>query len=261
MQVVAARRGGPLEAVQRREDARPVPLLGGFGGLRPRRAGKLVALEDGRAGLHRDDGLDRGLHAFLGALLGHLVPALALRIFQQFRAAVANLVGDAEVLGVIGDGNPVQRPVLLVALAIVENDFATRRNAEQVLRGQRDAEHPGVEREAGMDMRHAPEDAGRKLLIDVGRVRGRLRLHGLWCIRRRRRVLRRGTVTEACECQHECGAGKPGCNHIRQPVLSCHGASLDRLVNPDARVAVKRSKRCTIDIRFGQRRSGHDCEG
>ena len=252
MQVVGARRGGPLESVQRREDARPVPLLGSFGGLYPGRASELVALEDGYAGLHRHDCLDRGLHAFLGALLGHLVPALALRIFQQFGAAAANLVGDAEVLGVIGDGNPVQRPVLLVALAVVENDLATRRNAEQVVRGQRDAEHPGVERETGMNMRHTPKHAGRKLLVDVGRVRGRLRLYGLRCIRGRRRVLRRGTVTEACKRQHECGAGKPGCNHVRQSDLSRHGTSLDRLVNPDARVATKRSKSCTIDIRFGQ---------
>ena len=247
--------------MQRCEDARVVPFLGSLGGVRPRGTGELVALEDGCAGLHRDDGLDRGFHAFLGALLGHLVPALALRIFQQFRAAGANLVGDAEVLGVIGDGDPVQRPVLLVALAIVENDFATRRNAEQVLRGQRDAEHPGVERETGMNMRHAPEHAVGKLLIDMGRVSGRLRLYGLRRIRGRRRVPRRGAVTEACKRQYECRAGKNGCNHVRQSGLSCHGTSLERLVNPGARVATMQSKSCTIHIRFGQCRSGHDCEG
>ena len=96
MQVVPARRAGPFEAVKCGEDARLYSMLGRDGGLRPGRAGEFVALEDRHAGLHRDDRFDGGLHALLRARLRHLVPALALRIFEKLGAARANLIGDAQ---------------------------------------------------------------------------------------------------------------------------------------------------------------------
>ena len=95
-----------------------------------------------------------------GLAFGHLVPALALRVREQLGAAGANLIGDAEVLGVVGDGDPVQRPVLLEAQAVVEDDFAARCHSEEVVRGQRDAEHARVEGVAGVDVGHAPEARG-----------------------------------------------------------------------------------------------------
>ena len=173
MEVVAAGRRCPLEAVKSGEDVRPVPPFGGLGGVCPGRAGQLVALENGRAGLHRDDRFDRGLDACLRARPRHLVPALALRALEEFGAAGADLVGDAEILGMVSDRYPVERTVLPVALAVVEDDLAPRRNPEEVVRRQRDPEHSGVEREAGVHVRHAPEDSVREMLIRIRRV-GRL---------------------------------------------------------------------------------------
>ena len=84
---------------------------------------------------------------------------------------------------------------------------------------------------------------------DVGRVRGCRRLNGLWCIRGRRGFLRCGEADRAAESQHECRASDAAHNHVRRSHLSFHGIPL----GDSPRVATKRSKGCTIDIRFGQR--------
>ena len=108
------------------------------------------------------------------ALLGHLVPALALWVGEELGAAGANLIGDAHILGMVGDGDPVQRPVLFEALAVVEDDFPAPGNPEEVVGGRRYPEHSRVEGVAGVDVGNAPEDAVGELLVRVGRIIGLL---------------------------------------------------------------------------------------
>ena len=175
MKVVAAGRASPLEAVQRGENARLVPLLGCRGGVRPGRGRELAGVEDRLAGLHGDDRFDGGFDTLLRARLGHLVPALALRVGEELGAAGANLIGDAHVLGMVGDGDPVQRPVLFEALAVVHDDFPARGNPEEVVGGRRYPEHSRVEGVAGVDVGNAPVDAVGELLVRVGRIIGLLR--------------------------------------------------------------------------------------
>jgi hypothetical protein len=110
-----------------------------------------------------------GLDALLRARLGHLVPALTLRIRQQRGAAGANLVRDPHVLRMVGDRDPIQRPVLLESNTVVHHDFPAGGHPEQILGGQRHPEHPGVEGVPGVDVRHAPVHLVRKRLPDVRR--------------------------------------------------------------------------------------------
>src|SRR5271157_4725721 len=137
--------------MQRGEYTWLVPLLGCRGGVNPGRGREFAGVEDRLTGLHGDDRFDGGFDTLLRARLGHLVPALALWVGEEIGAAGANLIGDARVLGMVGDGDPVQRPILFEALAVVENDFPTRGNLEEVVGGQRDPEHSGVEGVAGVD--------------------------------------------------------------------------------------------------------------
>ena len=193
VQVVAAGRGRPLEAVQRGEHTWLVPLLGCRGRVRPGRRRELAGVEDRLAALHGDDRLDGGFDALLWARLGHLVPPLALRVGKEFGAAGANLIGDAHVLGMVGDGDPVERPVLLEAHAVVDDDFAARGNPEEIVGSRRHAEHSRVEGVAGVDVGDAPENAVREGLAHIrGELPASDDLGGFGRDRRPGRFLRRG---------------------------------------------------------------------
>ena len=61
----------------------------------------------------------------------------------------------------------IERPILLEAHAVVDDDFAAGRDLEEVVRRQRDAEHAGVEGIAGVDVSDAPKDPGREGLRHV----------------------------------------------------------------------------------------------
>ena len=139
-------------------------------GVRPGRGRELAGVEDRLAGLHGDDRFDGGFDTLLRARLGHLVPALALWVGEEIGAAGANLIGDAHVLGMVGDGDPVQRPVLFEAHAVVHDDFAACGNSEEVVGRQRYPKHSRVEGEAGVDVGNAPVDAIRVGLAHVGGV-------------------------------------------------------------------------------------------
>ena len=128
MNVLGAGRGSPLEAVQRGENARLFPFLGRRNGVRPGVLREFVALEDRLAILDGHDCFDGGFDTLVRALLGHLIPALALRVGEESGAAGANLIGDAEILGMVGDGEPVERPVLFEAHAVVNDDFPARQH-------------------------------------------------------------------------------------------------------------------------------------
>jgi hypothetical protein len=71
----------------------------------------------------------------------------------------------------VGDGHPVQRPVLFEAHAVVHDDFPASGNPEEVVGGQRYPKHPRVEGVAGVDVGNAPEDLVRE---GLAYVRGRL---------------------------------------------------------------------------------------
>ena len=60
MKVLAAGRGSPFEAVQRGENTRLVPLLGGRSGVRPGLGHELAGVEFSLAGPHAYDGVDGG---------------------------------------------------------------------------------------------------------------------------------------------------------------------------------------------------------
>ena len=123
MKILAAGRGRPFEAVQRGENARLVPLLGGRGGVRPGRGRELVASKTGLPVRMETTASMAALMPSAGLVLYIVVPALAVRVGEEFGAAGANLIGDTHVLGMVGDGEPVQRPVQFEALAVVHDDF------------------------------------------------------------------------------------------------------------------------------------------
>ena len=118
----------------------------------------------------------------LNALLGHLVPPLALWVGQKRGIPSSNLIGDAHVLGMVGDGDPIERPVLFEAHAVVHDDFPAGGRFEQVIGGQRRPEHSGVEREGGVDVGNAPVDAVGDCLARVGGIIGLLRFDLAWSI-------------------------------------------------------------------------------
>ena len=89
---------------------------------------------------------------------------------EEIGAAGANLIGDAHILGMVGDGDPVQRSVLFEALAVIHDDFPACGNSEEVVGGQRYPKHSRVEGEAGVDVSDAPVNAIRVGLADVGGV-------------------------------------------------------------------------------------------
>ena len=120
--------------------------------------------------MHGDDRFDGGFNTLLRTRLGHLIPSLALRVGEKFGAAGANLIGDAHILGMVRDSDPVQRPVLFEADAIVHDDFAASGNSEEVIGGQRYPEHARVEGVAGVDVGDAPVHPGRKRLSHIGGV-------------------------------------------------------------------------------------------
>jgi hypothetical protein len=68
----------------------------------------------------------------------------------------------------VGDGNPVERPVLFEAEAVVHDDFPAGGNLEEVVRGQCYPKHPRVEGEAGVDVGNTPEDAVGVILAQKG---------------------------------------------------------------------------------------------
>ena len=187
---------------------------------------ELAGVEDRLAGLHGDDRFDGGFDTLLRARLGHLVPPLALRVGEEIGAAGANLIGDAHVLGMVGDGDPVQRPVLFEALAVVDDDFPARGNLEEVVGGQRYPEHSRVEGVAGMDVGNAPVDAVGEFLVRVRRIIGFLCFDWLACSLARRGVLGRGEVTEAAGHQREADGrqAREGC--VTQSCVSFHGCFL-----------------------------------
>ena len=203
MEILTAGRRGPLETVQRRENTRMIPLLGRLDSVRPGRCRDFTGVEDRLAALHGDDRFDGGFDTLLRAFPGHLIPALALRIGEESGVAGANLIGDSHVLGVIGDGDPVQRPVLFEALAVVEDDLTAGGDPEEVVGRRRDPEHSGVEGVAGVDVGDAPVDAIGKLLVRIGRIIGLLRFDRRAGSLGRRGSLCHGEGTEAAGRQRQ----------------------------------------------------------
>ena len=83
----------------------------------------LLVSKTGFAFLSRNDRFDTGPSTLLNARLGHLVPALALWVGEKFRTALANLIGDAQVLCMVGDGDPIERTVRFEAHTVVHDDL------------------------------------------------------------------------------------------------------------------------------------------
>ncbi len=188
----------------------------------------LDRVEDRLAGLHGDDGFDGGFDTLLRARLGHLVPPFALWIGEEFGAAGANLIGNAHILGMVGDGDPVQRPVLFEALAVVEDDFSARGNPEEVVGGRRYPKHSRVKGEAGVDVGNAPEDPTGKLLARVGRIVGLL-WFDFACSLARRDILGCGKMTEAAGQQCEGDGRQTRAYSVMQSCVSFHGCFLSLL--------------------------------
>ena len=95
----------------------------------------------------------------------------------------------------VGDGDPVQRPVLLEAQAVVDDDFPASGNFEEVVGGQRYPEHSRVEGVAGVDVGDTPVNPFGEFLIRVGRIIGFRCFDWLGCSLALRGILGRGEVT------------------------------------------------------------------
>ena len=172
--------------------------------MSPRRGRDLAGIEDRLAGLHGDDSLDGSFDTLLGARLRHLVPALPLRVGEEFGAALANLIGDSHVFRMVGNGNPVQRPVLFESHAIIHSHFPARRDLEEVIGAERYPKHPRVEGVAGVDVRDAPVDAVGETLVRVRRIIGLLLCNLAGRSSGRRSILPHGNLTEAIDHHSDC---------------------------------------------------------
>ena len=144
--------------------------------------------------LMRDDSFDGGFDTLLRALPGRFIPPLAGWVGKEFGAAGRDFIGQAEILGMVGDREPVQRPVDLGALVVVDDDFPASGVSEEVVGSQRDPEHSRVEGVAGVVVGSAPEDAVGELLVRVGRIIGPFLCSPLGGSIGRRGILGRGEV-------------------------------------------------------------------
>ena len=88
-----------------------VELLDRLGGLRPSPSRELRVVDFRLVEEDGIDGFPRGLEGHLRALLIHVVPFLARRVGEQRRVATAKLIGQTHIFGMVGDREPVQRPV------------------------------------------------------------------------------------------------------------------------------------------------------
>jgi hypothetical protein len=119
----------------------------------------------------------------------------------------------------VGDGDPVQWPVLFESLAVVGDDFPTGGNLEEVVRGQRHPKHSRVEGVAGVNVGHAPIDSVGEILVRVGRIIGRLLFSPLG---RGFGILGAGEMSEAAGRQYE-GDDQPRADCVIQWGVCSHG--------------------------------------
>ena len=174
MEVVALGRRCPFKAVQRGENAGIVEFLDRLGGLRPGPRRELRIVDFRLVEENGIDGFPRGLEGHLRALLIHVVPFLACRVGEQRRVAATKLIGQTQVFGMVGDREPVQRPVQSDFQAAVDGDDFAPGVAEHVGGQQRHSGQSCVGGEAGMDVGRAPENPVREVLVDKrGIVLGR----------------------------------------------------------------------------------------
>ena len=97
----------------------------------------------------------------------------------------------------VGDGHPVQRPVLFEAHAVVHDDFPASGNPDEVVGGQRYPKHPRVEGVAGVDVGNAPVDTIGEVLVRVGGIIGLALFTLLELLPLRRGILGRSELAEA----------------------------------------------------------------
>ena len=105
------------------------------------------------------------------ALLDHVVPALPLRHGEDVGSAGDDIRCKAEIVGVIGDDEEVERTAEPDRLPARGDHLLALGKAVSLGRPQSRAEHSGVERDRGVQVRVAEERAFRKRSVCIGRVR------------------------------------------------------------------------------------------
>jgi hypothetical protein len=151
---------------------------------------------------------------------------LPLLAGEESGAALANLIGDAEILSMVGDGEPVERPVYLGAHAVVNDDFPATAKFEEVVGGQRDPEHTGVEGVAGVDVANAPIDAGGEMPVRVGRKIGMIHCSPLGGGRDLIGVLSQSVVNKATGRQPDADGRQAREGRVMESYVSFQGGCL-----------------------------------
>ncbi len=169
VQVVAVGHRGPLEADEGREPARLVVLLRCGGDSRPGgSAQRIVALERIVQRVHAGDPFVVGIGALAG--LDQVVHLLAPSGLQQFRVGGGDLRGQAQVLGMVGDHQEVQRALQPGRQAGARGHLFAAREAIRLFRAQAVADHAGVGGVRGVQVRVAEVHPVRKVLGRVWRI-------------------------------------------------------------------------------------------
>ena len=177
----------PLVADERREAPRLVVLLGNRGVLRPDALGKPRIRRDRRQLLVRLRG-DQFHHGLLGlhwTAVEHVAPPLERRVGHHLGIAALDLGDHAHHVGVIRDGDPVERLSELHRLAAGRHQFLAARKPRRLFGTERRAAAAGIHRPRRVDvfvtevraLGIAPACVRRiaRLLVELGRI-GRLDL-------------------------------------------------------------------------------------
>ena len=203
VQVVAVRPRGPLEADDGGEAPGLVVFLGGRRDPLPRRLGHglFLAFERVFQLLHGGDPhVEGGSLPFDGAGLGQVVYLLAPFRLEQCGIGFRDHRREAQVLGVVGNHQKIERSRQLDGQAAVRLDLFAASKPISVLGPDDGAGHAGIGGVRGMQVRVAEVHAVGKRLRRVRRV-------GDLLVRRSRGVLRKrlraaGQQDDACHRGH-----------------------------------------------------------
>ncbi len=194
MHVPGLRRGGPFVACQRRELAGPVVVDRGLdldvlpGAARGLGTSVERRVTGVRAAVVFDDILQEPCALLVNGL--EVAQLLEHRIVAALGTRDLRRVHLADELGVVGDGNPVERPADVVLLAVHDHVTALRELVGLVRRDPRTAD-VCVERVGRVHVRLAEVRVLERVLRDRG-----LELLDRW---------RRGGGRRGCGCRRRCG--------------------------------------------------------
>ena len=214
VQVVARHERGPFEPDQRGEPARVVVAFRRIDDLFPDRsigapAGRVFRqhlgvdppLREGRDQIERRRGRGRAPR------LQSLVPGPRLVELQDVRLARRQVVEEPHRVGMVGDHQPVQRPPQPGGLPAGGHDLLAAREAIGIVQPQPRAEQAGIDRQAGVQVRVAPQNLVGKTALGVWRI-------DLAAVKPRQGLLGRHELGQCGGCGNQGGTKQQGYQRV-----------------------------------------------